>query len=46
MHFPNVGELALAATHEGALGGCDDDFEFEFSLDLILDGLDRKGQSA
>jgi AcrR family transcriptional regulator len=42
VHFPNVGELALAATHEGALGGCDDDFEFEFSLDLILDGLDRR----
>jgi len=46
VHFPNVGELALAATHEGALGGCDDDFEFDFSLDLILDGLDRKRQSA
>ena len=40
--FPNVGELALAATHEGALGGCDDDFEFEFGLDLIVDGLDRR----
>jgi AcrR family transcriptional regulator len=44
-HYPNVGELALAATHEGALGGCDDDFEFAFSLDLILDGLDRKRRS-
>jgi AcrR family transcriptional regulator len=40
--FPHVGELALAATHEGALGGCDDDFEFAFGLDLILDGLERK----
>ena len=28
-------------THGGALGGCDDDIEFEFALDLILDGLDR-----
>jgi AcrR family transcriptional regulator len=41
-HFPHVGELALAATHEGALGGCDDDVEFEFGLDLILEGLDRR----
>jgi AcrR family transcriptional regulator len=40
--FPHVGELALAATHEGALGGCDDDVEFAFGLDLILEGLDRK----
>ena len=40
--FPHVGELALAATHEGDLGGCDDDVEFEFGLDLILDGLDRR----
>ena len=23
------------------LGGCDDDVEFEFALDFILDGLDR-----
>jgi hypothetical protein len=23
------------------LGWCDDQFEFEFGLDLILDGLDR-----
>jgi AcrR family transcriptional regulator len=41
-HFPHVGELALAATHDGALGGCDDDVEFEFGLDLILEGLDRR----
>ena len=39
--FPNVGKLALAATHDGPLGGCDDDFEFAFGLDLILDGLER-----
>ncbi len=38
---PRLGELAAAATHEGGLGGCDDDVEFEFGLDLILDGLDR-----
>ena len=43
--FPHVGELALAATHEGALGGCDDDVEFAFGLDLILEGLDRRRAS-
>jgi hypothetical protein len=39
--YPNVGKLAAAATHDGGLGGCDDDFEFAFGLDLILDGLER-----
>ncbi|MBI4219675.1 MAG: TetR/AcrR family transcriptional regulator C-terminal domain-containing protein [Chloroflexi bacterium] len=38
---PYVAEMALAVTHKGALGGCDDDREFEFALDFILDGLDR-----
>lgn len=40
--YPNLGELALDAAHSGALRGCDDDFEFAFSLDLILDGLERR----
>jgi AcrR family transcriptional regulator len=40
--YPHVTELALAASHDGVLGACDDDFEFEFGLDLILDGLDRR----
>jgi AcrR family transcriptional regulator len=39
--LPYVAEMALAVTHGGALGRCDDDVEFEFALDLILDGLDR-----
>jgi AcrR family transcriptional regulator len=39
---PHLAELALQATHEGALGGCDDDEEFAFSLDLILEGLERR----
>jgi AcrR family transcriptional regulator len=39
--YPSVGRLALAASHDGSLGGCDDDFEFAFGLDLILDGLER-----
>lgn len=40
--LPYLAELAVAASHEGALGGCDDDEEFAFSLDLILDGLERR----
>jgi AcrR family transcriptional regulator len=39
--YPRIGELALAVSHEGGLGGCDDDVEFAFGLDLILDGLER-----
>ncbi|MFT4285959.1 MAG: TetR/AcrR family transcriptional regulator C-terminal domain-containing protein [Protaetiibacter sp.] len=37
--LPNLAELARAADHEGGLGGCDDDVEFTFALDLIIDGL-------
>ena len=33
-------------SHEGGLGGCDDDFEFEFGLDLILEGLERRRAAA
>ena len=43
--FPYVAEMALAVTHGGALGPCDDDGEFEFALDFILDGLHRLRQS-
>ncbi len=39
--YPRIAELAVAVSHEGGLGGCDDDFEFAFGLDLILDGLER-----
>jgi AcrR family transcriptional regulator len=39
--FPNIAELALAIRHEGGLGGCDDDVEFRFGIDLILEGLER-----
>ncbi len=38
---PYVVEMALAVTHGGALGSCDDDAEFAFEIDFILDGLDR-----
>jgi hypothetical protein len=40
--FPNIAAIAGAASHEGGLGGCDDDYEFAFGLDLILDGLERR----
>ncbi|MGN6676195.1 MAG: TetR/AcrR family transcriptional regulator C-terminal domain-containing protein [Streptosporangiaceae bacterium] len=43
--LPYVAEMALAVTHGGALGPCDDDDEFEFALDFILDGLQRLRQS-
>jgi AcrR family transcriptional regulator len=39
---PYVAEMALAVSHDGGLGGCDDDVEFAFGLDLILDGLERQ----
>ncbi len=38
---PHVVEMALAVTHDGTLGRCDDNTEFEFALDFILDGLAR-----
>ncbi len=39
--YPYIAELAVAVSHDGGLGGCDDDVEFAFGLDLILDGLER-----
>ena len=42
--FPYAAEMALAVTHGGALGPCDDDVEFESGLDFILDGLGRLPQ--
>ena len=39
--YPYISELALAVSHEGGLGGCDDDVEFAFGLDLIVNGLER-----
>jgi hypothetical protein len=43
--FPYAAEMALAVTHGGVLGRCDDDDEFQFALDFILDGLHRLRQS-
>jgi hypothetical protein len=42
--FPHLAELATAAAHrdDSIVGsGCDDQFEFEFALDLLLDGIER-----
>ena len=45
--YPYVAEMAVAATHDGdsVVGsGCDDQFEFEFALDILLDGFERLQQ--
>ncbi|WP_018722217.1 TetR/AcrR family transcriptional regulator [Salinispora fenicalii] len=45
--FPNLAEIAVVASHDDAsvVGrGCDDQFEFEFALDLLLDGIERLHQ--
>ncbi|GAB2676139.1 TetR/AcrR family transcriptional regulator C-terminal domain-containing protein [Nocardia goodfellowii] len=42
--FPNIAGMIADEPHddgEPKLGWCDDQTEFEFGLDLILDGLDR-----
>ncbi|MGY1823600.1 TetR/AcrR family transcriptional regulator [Geodermatophilus sp. SYSU D00079] len=42
--YPHVLEIAVAATDgdlSGVGAGCDEQFEFEFALDLLLDGFDR-----
>ena len=39
--YPRISELARSVSHAGDLGPCDDDVEFAFGLDLILDGLER-----
>jgi len=42
--LPHLAAMLLDVTHDGpeaTLGFCDDQTEFEFGLDLILDGLER-----
>jgi Tetracyclin repressor-like, C-terminal domain len=45
--YPNILAIAMSAT-EGDLSGvgrgCDEQFEFEFALDLLLDGVERLHQ--
>jgi AcrR family transcriptional regulator len=45
--YPNLGEMLKVVTHDAdtTLGWCDDQFEFEFGLDLLLDGLERRRDS-
>jgi hypothetical protein len=45
--YPNIAELTSAISHDADSivgGGCDDQFEFEFALDLLLDGIERLRQ--
>jgi AcrR family transcriptional regulator len=46
--FPHVAEMAMAAAHSDDVvgSGCDDQFEFEFALDLLLDGIERLHRGA
>ena len=42
--YPSIAELVGTVFHDDATvvgAGCDDQFEFEFALDLMLDGLER-----
>jgi AcrR family transcriptional regulator len=47
--FPNLVAMLADVVHddpESTLGWCDDQTEFEFGLDVILDGLDRLRETA
>ncbi|MEU4159768.1 TetR/AcrR family transcriptional regulator C-terminal domain-containing protein [Actinoplanes sp. NPDC026670] len=39
--LPNLVAMVASEAHEAELGWCDSQVEFEFTLDLLLDGLDR-----
>jgi AcrR family transcriptional regulator len=41
--YPNIAAMLIDVSHEAdtTLGWCDDQVEFEFALDLLLDGLER-----
>jgi len=42
--FPNISAIAIEVQHQDETivgSGCDDDVEFVFALDVILDGLER-----
>jgi len=48
-NYPNIGALLELEIHkdpDSTLGWCDDQTEFEFALDLLLDGLDRQRDDA
>ena len=47
--YPNIAALVETVYHDDASvvgGGCDDQFEFEFALDLMLDGLEKLRDTA
>jgi AcrR family transcriptional regulator len=47
--YPNITAIVAQVAHDDASvvgSGCDDQFEFEFALDLILDGLEGLRQRA
>jgi AcrR family transcriptional regulator len=46
--YPNIAAMLEEVTHDAdtTLGWCDDQFEFEFALDLLLDGLERLRSTA
>jgi AcrR family transcriptional regulator len=46
--YPNIAAMLQEVTHDAdtTLGWCDDQFEFEFALDLLLDGLERLRDAA
>ncbi|WP_308285379.1 TetR/AcrR family transcriptional regulator C-terminal domain-containing protein [Actinoplanes hulinensis] len=39
--LPHLTAMVAGETHEAELGWCDSRVEFEFTLDLVLDGLER-----
>lgn len=45
--YPNIAHIRGAAAHDATVvaHGCDDKFEFEFALDLLLDGFERLHQT-
>ena len=47
--FPHLVEMMADVAHddpETTLGWCDDQTEFEFGLDVLLDGLERRRTGA
>ena len=45
LQFPNIASILEEIQHQEASivgSGCDDDIEFGFALDILLDGLERK----
>jgi AcrR family transcriptional regulator len=46
-HVPHLASMLAVVAHTdpaSTLGWCDDQFEFEFGLDIVLDGLERARQ--